>query len=712
MMPLWGSWFFVGALIVPKLLAADSLEAVDPADAACHEVAAAAAKVPVEDQSYEIYNHCHMDRPHGGIVGESQAINDCTQLAHLYEVASHYSKNSEVSSAEFCQTVATYRKDTEDASGKKRLAANDACTLLMKKMMTSHEMQEAVTKSCERLFPGSPKEKCAKYAQGVNTASGEGEVARICGKMVRSNHETQPHGKTTHASHDAKSLEEQRFIYSCVQYASNLIAKQEGSTPEERAKTNGQVLKSCRSHVPSGDKGFCNEYAVLIEQRASRENLQTFCDAEYKRMHMGQNGASSASKAPPAAHPSPQTSTLPPVAKVQPVAVNAVMHLGMDFPGAILMNHVASNKSTASTVGTLSSRQAACEKHMDRLAKMPLPTSSKKVVIEKECHQRYQQSAHACADAAQTILVGDAMAACHSLVRMPNPSNKSAVDMVAMCEDTVANVASLDLLGEAFRQTAADMCSQGLAGSVSKLPTATSIAKSCNLFADKLASEYNQGPIDKSSFCSSWAQMAPKHALAENAKHVSAARRNTKKPSVSLIRQTQKARDSHGSDMDQDSFLDSFLDGYDAKKDGAVKADMEQQNQVSASETSSHEQQTDSSHADSDSEGLLNSIDSETPVADDPMASEEKVPSSAEIDTPELKESASQESGDDYKAADKAFLDSSETPEAVSDQGDGKEVAPPDVPPSTDDAKAAKDSSSEGDGDVDSLVSSFLSRTA
>lgn len=166
--------------------------------------------------------------------------------------------------------------------------------------------------------------------------------------------------------------------------------------------------------------------------------------------------------------------------------------------------------------------------------------------------------------------------------------------------------------------------------------------------------------------------------------------------------------------MDQDSFLDSFLDGYDAKKDGAVKADMKQQNQVSASETASHEQQTDSSHADSNAEGLLNSIDSETPVADDPMASEEnfKVPSSTEIDAPELKESASQESGDDDKAADKAFLDSSETPEAVSDQGEGKEVAPPDVPPSTDDAKAAKDSSSEGDGDVDSLVSSFLSRTA
>merc|ERR1719161_2598831 len=119
----------------------------------------------------------------------------------------------------------------------------------------------------------------------------------------------------------------------------------------------------------------------------------------------------------------------------------------MTLPGPILMNHVASNKTG---MGTSTGDQAACEKHMARLGKMPLPTSSKSVVIEKECHQRYKKSVSVCADAAQRILVGDVMAVCHFLIRPDEVKNKSSLDnrtshMVTMCQETVSNVASLDL---------------------------------------------------------------------------------------------------------------------------------------------------------------------------------------------------------------------------------------------------------------------------
>jgi hypothetical protein len=278
--------------------------------------------------------------------------------------------------------------------------------------------------------------------------------------------------------------------------------------------------------------------------------------------------------------------------------------------------------------------------------------------------------------------------------------------MVAMCKETVTNVASLNLLGEALRETAADMCTQDFAGVLHKSPTTPSIAKGCNLFADKLVDAYSKGPVDKSAFCSSLAQTKTKQALSQQTRVPAVASKakptkrkvHVKKPSVSLLRQRQtdeveqsegdEASLLHGSEMDSGSFLNSFLDDYDGKQDATNGngADNEDTSPAIASSADADETEATDEDTAKNSKGASDE-DTSPPIA-----------SLADVDNTD---STDEEVVKNDKGASNE--DTSPTISSSADVDDTK---------ATDEevAKAPVASSSQGDADVDSLVSSFLQK--
>merc|ERR1719217_1831351 len=158
----------------------------------------------------------------------------------------------------------------------------------------------------------------------------------------------------------------------------------------------------------------------------------------------------------------------------------------------------------------------------------------------------------------------------------PPPAKKPGPDMMKMCSDTVDEIASLDLSGDAFEQAASDVCSEELTKTMGKTPK---VISGCNFFAKKLAGVYNSSSFDKNNFCSALAghtasaKATPTKAVVEThmekkvSRHASTA---TQKKKTSLV--TKKKAPATQNGQGEEEFLNNFLDDYDADQDKQKKA--------------------------------------------------------------------------------------------------------------------------------------------
>merc|ERR1719161_2798151 len=240
-----------------------SVAAKDSQQDACLQILKEASNSPEKDRAYEVYSQCHLHRPKEGIVGETDGGEDCTQFTHLYQVATHYSDKFDAK--EFCGTLG----GVHDGGSDHLVTEHSTCVTAVSQILASKEVGDAAKASCMRLKPEARTDECSRYAEQISMAAGDAEASQVCDKILNNGSETQ-------------GFDEQHFVYSCVQYASNLIASDKKATQQQRAKSKSQVEQSCLSHTPKDQQDFCTEYADLIDHRASRPELTTFCDKQYK----------------------------------------------------------------------------------------------------------------------------------------------------------------------------------------------------------------------------------------------------------------------------------------------------------------------------------------------------------------------------------------------------------------------------------------------
>lgn len=319
----------------------------------CLKILDEASKSPEKERTYEVYTQCHIHRPKEGIVGETDGGEDCTQFTHLYQVATHYSDKFDAK--EFCGTLG----GVHDTESDHLVAEHSSCVTAVSLILSSREVGDAAKASCMRLKPEAGADECERYAEQISMAAGDAEASQVCDKILKD-------GKAT------EGFDEEHFVYSCVQYASNLIASNKKATPEQRAKSKAQVEQSCLAHTPKDQQNFCTEYASLIEHRASRSELTKFCDAQYKEMHAStptdQKTTLATAKESAVTTPTPTTSASSPLnmeGKEAPPAQPAAQ-----IPGGTV--RLSAHPPVVAGPSTTD-----CEKHMEKIEKLNLPAEKK-----------------------------------------------------------------------------------------------------------------------------------------------------------------------------------------------------------------------------------------------------------------------------------------------------------------------------------------------
>merc|ERR1719502_3654 len=191
-----------------------------------------------------------------------------------------------------------------------------ACVAGIAEVLASKEVGEAAEKACLRVHPREKDAKaaCMKYVKAIAAAPQQGfiDATHLCDRLL------------TGKANGTQGFDEDHFVYSCVQYASNLIAtapRGQGSVEKEE-KVAEDVRKNCKEHLSDTEQGFCEGYADLVKRRATRQELVSFCDSQYRKMHDAANppiakkpeNATVSAAQKPVATPAPPAAAAPPEA--------------------------------------------------------------------------------------------------------------------------------------------------------------------------------------------------------------------------------------------------------------------------------------------------------------------------------------------------------------------------------------------------------------
>lgn len=695
-------------LLFASYLLLASVAAKSAKQDACLHILDEASKSPQKERTYEVYTQCHLLRPKEGIVGETDGGEDCTQFTHLYQVATHYSDKFD--SKEFCGTLG----GVHDSDSDHLVAEHGACVTAVSEILASKEVGDAAKASCMRLKPEAGTDECSRYAEQISMAAGDAEASQVCDKILNNGSETQ-------------GFDEQHFVYSCVQYASNLIANDKKATQQHRAKSKAQVEQSCLSHTPKDQQDFCTEYADLIDHRASRPELTTFCDKQYKKMHgsasSNQKAVSSTPSHKSVAPPAQTTTTASPLGmKGRDAGEQPAANVGT---GALPISGVMNNLNTQTTAAATPST-TNCEKHMAGIEKLSLPVEKKQVILQLECRNKYKGTADQCKKVGSLLLAGKNAEACRLMMPPAAPAKKGP-DMMKMCSNTVDQIAILDLSGDAFEQAASDVCTEELGKTMGKTAKVTS---GCRFFSKKLAGVYSSGSFEKNAFCSSLAghtapaQTKPKatthleikkvqktvsrtHVEKVVTKHVSTPK---KKASLVVKKNKAPAQQAEG----EEDFLNGFLDDYDHDQDKKKKAkaaavqkkadELFGDDDAAAGEEPAPKKKLAKKKAKDDDDDDLGDMDSvldgldPASVLDPPAASPATTAATSADDSSANADATDADDGSANMDADVPVATTTTTTSTTTTT-------------TTTTATTMQEDSSDG-GDVDSLVSSFLSKNS
>lgn len=524
---------------------------------ACLDITQEVKKRPEGERAYAVYTECRMARPSTGMLGVQDAGQDCREFARLYQVARHYNTKT-FSEKEFCSTIRSY-SGSEFASDS-RLMDHGACVAGVAEVLASKEVGAAAEKACLRVHPREKdaKEACAKYVAAIAAAPQQGYVdaSHLCDHLLT--------GSGT------KGFDEDHFVYSCVQYASNLLAaapRGEGSQQNVTAVSE-DVRKNCEAHLSGSEKDFCEGYADLVKKRAPRRDFVQFCDAQYRRMHEAQGEPTSETSMvnrtqAPAAEATPSLETTPPVEQAAPVEPAAQVETPakpepkpaapakspptrplkpvegewepsdepppVQFTRTISANHQESRPVDA-TIDPVPPAQAPraidlklggarrlansaeakkCEQHLAAIQGLGLGADATNVV-HKDCVKRYKTTEVVCTEVAKLFTAGKMTEACErALAPPPKPKLRDA-KMAEMCRRTIEKVNAVGLEGDAFEQAATDVCAGELRAMPShvKMPEQR-VRAGCHFFAVRLVEAQSKGAINANEFCTALARSPP-----------------------------------------------------------------------------------------------------------------------------------------------------------------------------------------------------------
>eukprot|EP00929_Paragymnodinium_shiwhaense_P001718 TRINITY_DN101952_c0_g1_i1.p1 TRINITY_DN101952_c0_g1~~TRINITY_DN101952_c0_g1_i1.p1 ORF type:complete len:779 (-),score=218.76 TRINITY_DN101952_c0_g1_i1:116-2452(-) len=531
------------------------LQALQPqaeAAAGCVEVLDAAfASVGTSMPSATIvYDSCH-SRSRGpqrsrvllSIGDSADSERECRELAHLYQLAKHYSRDNNFSREGFCSAA----QDGESGSDS-RLEEHEACVASLDAIFTSKTVGNAEMDACVSAQAGKASAQaatalCQKFVAVLEAAPRDGMVdtGRICDALIGSSDvakasQEEPVNASPPvqlpAANSAPHTDEEHFVESCVQYAENAMTN---AVPPKLSLAE-HVKGSCEAQLGTGVKGFCAGYASLVQKKATKDELADYCGKEFRAMRgldagqQSQAAARGMAVAPQAVATAPEvSSTQAPAqataAPAAPAATVAPQPVVAEAPKPIAT--VATIPELPTAQETVKPQPASsdsqvensdCEKYFEGVRELGLPSGEAAKVMSLDCPRRFSVDADACASMMKLFVAGNSKGACQfaaAWAEPPNPqSQPHAVDqapkqkapqpdMGAACRRTVEKVSATGLIGAALERAAADVCSKELtsAAPAGQVPPKLKVRVGCRYLARHLATATAQGKTDPASFC-------------------------------------------------------------------------------------------------------------------------------------------------------------------------------------------------------------------
>jgi len=200
-----------------------------------------------------------------------QLKTDCREFARLYQLARHYSQKGVVP-ADFCSTLEGY-SNSDDLATDSRTMGHRACVAGMSKVFGNPQLGEAAEQVCLRNYAGltNAARVCRKLSSVLPETSDDGtlDTSRLCDRLLAGGNGT-------------RRLDKDHFLYSCVQYASNVVAD---STGDRLLLAAQEVQNSCHKHFSVAGQGeFCSGYANLVRMHATESEISRFCGAQYQTL--------------------------------------------------------------------------------------------------------------------------------------------------------------------------------------------------------------------------------------------------------------------------------------------------------------------------------------------------------------------------------------------------------------------------------------------
>lgn len=223
------------------------------------------------DRAQVVFAQCQL-RP-SVLTKEKGTAQDCQEFARLYQLARHYSQKG-VTPAEFCLTLQSYSESGGLATDS-RIMSHSACVTGLSKVLGNQQVGEAAEEACVRIYTSvaNAAVMCKKLVNVLADTPDDGtlDTARLCDRLLTGGNGT-------------RRLDREHFLYSCVQYASNVVAE---STADGLLLAAQDVQRSCHQHfsVAKNAPGFCSGYADLVRRHAAVPDISEFCGAQYE--HLG-----------------------------------------------------------------------------------------------------------------------------------------------------------------------------------------------------------------------------------------------------------------------------------------------------------------------------------------------------------------------------------------------------------------------------------------
>lgn len=443
----------------------------------CVDVVAAA-----QEPAGDAYSACKFQRQSRApsFLGFAEPDRDCREFARLYDMARHFASKS-FSASDFCSTLKSYSPQAgRDRGPDNRLTDHDACVVEMREVLSSSEVSVAAESACRRIEDRSAKAPvaCAELVASLVASRGEPlDATRVCDRLV------------TGSSNGTQGLDEKHFIYSCVQYAANLVADMPRHPEKSAAAVAEEVRSGCEAHMSADRRAFCSGYADLVRQRSTRSAITSFCFAEYAAVRSPSTTAAPASAAATSLAPLPSTSVLATAQQLASQPAQPSIPAPMAF-------HVMRAGQT--------SQQKACEDYFGGIQHLHLPHGEDVNIVQMDCPKHFSARPVTCERVAQQFAAGHLREACSLL--SPAPAPKSSPNMTVICESVVLKVSAIGLGSAALEQATVEACVSEIAElPLAHQPSTAKVTAGCKFIGKRLsqAQSAQQGTVDRAGFCSS-----------------------------------------------------------------------------------------------------------------------------------------------------------------------------------------------------------------